>query len=101
MKVTIRTSGGIGNIRIHGEIDTEELDHKLAERTKSVLTPEHLTTVSRDFPGAVVDVTQYEVGIFQENRVQSYTVDEASAPPEIVEVLQALVHEIIVKKRQT
>jgi hypothetical protein len=101
MKFTVRTSGGIGNIRIQGEIDTEELDPTLAEQVKSVLTPEHLITVPRDTAGSTVDVTQYEVGIFQEDGVHSYTVDEAIAPQEIVEVLQALVHEIILKKRQT
>ena len=49
----------------------------------------------------MVDVTQYEVCIFLEDGVHQYTVDEASAPPDVMEVLQALVHKIILKKRRT
>ncbi len=101
MKLTIATSGGIGNIQIHGELDTDELERSLAEKAKSVLKPERLASLPRDTAGLLVDVTQFEVGIFLEDGVHQYTVDEANAPPEIMEVLQALVHEIIIKKRKT
>ena len=101
MKLTIATSGGIGNIRIHGEIDTEELDDTLAEQVKSVLKPGRLASLRRDAAGSIVDVTQYEVGILQEDGVRSYTVDEANAPQEVIEVLQALVHEIVIRKRRS
>lgn len=101
MKLTIATSGGFGNIRIQGELDTDKLDTTLAEKAKSVLKPERLASLPLDTAGPMVDVTQYEVCIFLEDEVHQYTVDEANAPPEVMEVLQALVHEIIIKKRKT
>ena len=101
MKLTIATSGGFGNIRIQGELDTDKLDSTLAEKAKSVLKPERLGSLPLDTAGSMVDVTQFEVGIFLEDEVYRCTVDEANAPSDIIEVLQALVREIIRKKRQT
>ena len=101
MKLTIATSGGIGNIRLQGQLDTDELDSKLAEKAKSALKPERLASLPLDTAGSMVDATQFEVGIYLEDGVYQYTVDEANAPPDVVEVLQALVHEIILKKRQS
>jgi hypothetical protein len=101
VKLTIRTSGGFGNIRLQGDLDTDELDSTLAKRTKSVLKPERLESLQAKTEGFMVDVTQFEVDISLEDGVHQYTLDEANAPPDVVEVLQALVHEIILKKRRT
>ena len=101
MKLTIATSGGIGNIRLQGELDTDKLDSTLAKKAKSVLKPERLDALPLDTAGSIVDVTQFEVGIFLEDGVHQYTVDEANAPPDVIEVLQALVHEIIIRKLRT
>jgi hypothetical protein len=100
MKLTIATSGGIGNIQIQGELDTDELDSNLADQARSVLKPERLETLSLNTAGSMVDVTQYEVGIYLDDGVHQYTVDEANAPQEVLEVLQALVHELVLKKRK-
>jgi hypothetical protein len=101
MKLTIATSGGIGNIRIRGEIDTAQLDDVLAERAQSILVPGRLASLRRDGVGRVADGTQYELGVFREDGIHTYTVDEAAAPREIVEVLQALVREIILRKHRS
>ena len=101
MKLTIATSGGFGNVRLQGELDTDELDSTLAKKAEVVLNPERLDSLQFKTEGSMVDVTQFEVGIFLEDGVHRYTVDEANAPPEVVEVLHALVHEIILRKRRS
>jgi hypothetical protein len=101
MILTISTSGGIGNLRIQGELDTDELDRTLADQVKSVLRPERLKSITFEPGTAMVDSSKFEVGFLLEKGVQQYTIDEANAPAEVVEVLQALVHEIILKKRQS
>jgi hypothetical protein len=101
VKLTISTSGGFGNIRLQGDLDTDELESALAKKATSVLKPERLESLPFNTAGSMADVTQFEVGIFLEDGVHQYTLDEANVPPDVVEVLQALVHEIILKKRRT
>ena len=48
MKLTIATSGGFGNIRIRGELDTGELDDALARKTMAALRPERLDALQRE-----------------------------------------------------
>jgi hypothetical protein len=100
VKLVIATSGGIGNIRIHGEVDTDRLDSDLAGRVEAELKPERLETLPAVPAGQTVDATQFEVAIYCEGEIRRYTLDEASAPPEVVEVLQALVRRIIQDRRR-
>ena len=66
-----------------------------------MLKPERLNSLSIEAGATMVDTTQFEVGFFLEDGLHQYTIDEANAPTEVVEVLQALVHAIILKKRRS
>lgn len=100
MKLSIRTSGGFGNIRIQGRLDTDELDPSLAARVQSTLSPQRLDSLPPPAGGPEVDTVQYEIDLDTEGGVRRYLLDEASIPREMQEVLQALVHEVIQKRRR-
>jgi hypothetical protein len=97
MKLSVKTSGGIGNIQFQGQLDTDELPGELAERVHKVLSPARLETtrLTETFPDAI----QYEIGLFFRSGLQKFEIDESSAPPDVLDVLEELVREVIRKKR--
>jgi hypothetical protein len=100
MKLSIRTSGGFGNIRLQGQLDTDQLDSALAARVHSALRPERLGSIAPSPSSPVADAVQYEVTLFAEKGVQRFLVDEAAAPADVQEALRALVKEIVRRRRR-
>ncbi len=99
MKLAIGTSGGFGNIRIQGQVETDRLEPGLAARVRSALSPERLGALSAPAGGGVADAVQYEVTLFLQPGVRRFVVDEAAAPADVQEVLHALVKEIVHRRR--
>ncbi len=97
MKLFLKTAGGIGNIRIRGAIDTQELPPALARRVRTVFAPERLDALAR--PGQMADGLQYEVDVVRGDRVRRLLIDESSAPDDLIDTLQDLVQEIVRRKK--
>lgn len=99
MRLSIKTSGGLGNIQLQGQLDTDELEPSLAKRVISTLTPKRLESQSTSTEMGVADMIQYEIRLFLNNGVYHYILDEANTAQDVIEVLQDLIHELIRKKQ--
>lgn len=99
MKLSLKTSGGIGNIQIQGQVETEELSRSLAERVRTVLTPAHLTYARSSEVSPMTDAMQYELGLYLDDGFQHFEVNEANAAPEVLDIVQELVQEVIRRKQ--
>jgi hypothetical protein len=99
MKLSLKTSGGIGNIQLQGQIDTDELPSALAERVHTVLTPERLASAHSTAMDPVADAMQYEIGLLLDSGLQTFQIDDVHAPPEVLDIVQELVQRLIDKKR--
>ena len=99
MKLSLKTSGGIGNIQIQGQLETEELSRSLAERVRTMLTPTHLTSARSSGVSLMTDAMQYELGLSLDDGFQHFEVNEANAAPEVLDIVQELVQEVIRRKQ--
>jgi hypothetical protein len=99
MKLFLKTSGGIGNIQLQGALDTDELPDALAERVRTVLTPAHLRASRSVDTAPVADAMQYELSLLLESGPQQFAIDDVSASPDVLEVVQELLQELIRRKR--
>jgi hypothetical protein len=99
MKLSLKTSGGIGNIQLQGLIDTDELPSALAERVRTVLTPERLASARSTAMDHVADAVQYEIGLFLDSGLQTFHIDDAHPPPTVLDSVQELVQSLIPNKR--
>jgi hypothetical protein len=99
MKLSLKSSGGIGNIQLQGQIDTDELPPALAERVRTVLTPERLAAARSAATDSVADAMQYEISLFLDSGLQTFHIDDVHAPPEVVDIVQELFQRVIDQKR--
>lgn len=95
MKVVLRTSGGFANIRIEGELDTDELPLDTAERAESLLHPESLRRAASSGAPRVPDAQQYTIWVEGEE----FTIDQASAEPRLRALMNDLTNEIIRRRK--
>jgi hypothetical protein len=93
-------SGGFAGLRLEGELDTEALDRPLAAQVQERLRAERLREIAAAGPSRAVDSMQYEITLDVGRAERRFSIDEAAAPGEIVETLQALVREIVRRKRK-
>jgi hypothetical protein len=99
MKLSLKTSGGIGNIQLQGQIDTDALPSALAERVRTVLTPERLASARSTPTDPVADAMQYEISLFLDSGMRTFQLDDVHAPPEVLDIVQELVQKLIDQKR--
>lgn len=96
-KIRLRTSGGIANLRLEGELDYAELTSEQAEQMERLLE-----SSSRSHgPSRTADAVQYEVWSIDEATDESRhaVISDDHADPETLDVLDALTSRIIDKKR--
>jgi len=99
MKLYIKTSGGIGNIRIQGEIDTDDLPHRLAAHVRSMFDPAKLALLPHpEDTGTTADGMQYEVHLMSGDDARRLAIAESNAPEDLIDVLQELIQELIRRK---
>lgn len=105
MKVLLRKTGGVAGLRLQGEIDLEELPAELKARSKAVLQPEALKAAQAKPQNArMVDAQHYEVSLIPDDAsapVDTYAFSEAQDAPEVLEVLDAVMHEVIKRKQKS
>jgi hypothetical protein len=99
MKLSVKTSGGIGNIQLQGQLDTNELPNELAERVHRVLSPARLESTRSTEAVPIPDMMQYEIRLFLGSGVQKFEIDEGNAPADVIDVVEELVQEVIRRKR--
>jgi hypothetical protein len=107
MKIFLRCAGGIGNVRVEGQVDTSDLDHDLAQRVERVLSPAQLTGIvasksaARSTPSGpfMADAQEVELAIHSATaEPQKYQLNEAELSDEVLEVLDELRYEITRQK---
>ncbi len=102
MKVRLKTSGGLANLRIDGEIDTGQLSPEISELIERGLESEALRQSAATDNFGVADGTVYELTIPSESEDgerRHYVLDDTTASDEVLDVLDILQHEIIRLRR--
>ncbi len=100
MKLYLETAGGIGDIRIRGGLDTDDLPPSLAEQVRRVLAPQRLDALPRaGDPGQMTDGMQYELEVTAGGETRRLLIDESVAPDDLIDTLQDLVREIVRRKK--
>ena len=91
MKVFILRSGGLANLRVQGEVDTDDLPEDLGKRAVALLQPEKLRGVQPSADG-VPDAFQYEIRLQAENgEYETFRLDDPSHNPDLCDVLDGLI----------
>jgi len=107
MKVFLRCAGGIGNVRMEGQVDTSDLAEDLAQRVEKVLAPEELEGIAappsnpRSMPSGpfMADVQEVEIAVHTATAESpSYQLNEAELSDEVIDVLDELRYEITRQK---
>lgn len=98
-KIRLRTSGGIANLRLEGELDYTELTAEQAHQMERLLES---SPTSRG-PSRTADAMQYEIWSTDEatNESRHAVISDEHADPETLDVLDELMSRIIDKKRRT
>lgn len=96
MRILLKSSGGVGGLRIEHLLDTADLPPKLAERTLEHLSPESLRSVPATRSLPMPDAQQYEIHILPEDQdgaVERHVIDDMCPVGEILDVIDDLMAE--------
>ena len=97
MKIFVKRSGGFANIGpIQGKLDTLELPSELAQEVDRLIKHATLKKAGRKNP-FMTDGQQISVGFrsSDEDQYREYEIDESSADPELFEVCNELVNQVV------
>lgn len=103
MRIVLESSGGIGNIRIKGELEIDSLAPELRGKLESLLDrlgAEHLGAEENPH---MTDATSYELTVLPDNdleAVRRILLDEARHDHEALSVCRELLNEIVKRKRR-
>jgi len=100
MKIILEGSGGLANLRIRGELTTGELAADLARKVEQCLHPDKLEAAGAA-NAQTADAQQYQLTVMpegEEGEVRHYRLDDSCLAPELLDVLDELMHEIIRRK---
>ena len=102
MKVRLSCSGGIGNLRIDGVLDTSELSEEVSEKVESALAHDNLTAVDGVKGGPfMMDAQQYELTVMAEDAEgehRRYELDDSALSDDLLDALDELRAEIVRRK---
>jgi len=99
VKLVIASSGGVGGLRLQGQIDTDELEPALAEGARRLV--DLAASEAAPDPGAAQpDGLEYDLTWFVEAQpgrevAHRRRFTETSAPPFALETLQSLMREVV------
>ena len=102
MQIHLKCTGGQG-ITLEGKLDTKDLPDDLADRANKTLNAKKLKDTTKAPKNAfMVDAQQYELTIIpEEARISSparFQFDESQADPDILELMDELLHLITIQK---
>ena len=98
MRLILSCSGGVVGSRIQAELDTSDLPADLARRAEACLRPEMLSQAAVSASPHRTDVLEYELTLLPEGEgadFRHYHLSETQTSPEVLEVLDDLMREII------
>ena len=98
MKLFLRSSGGIANIQIQGEIDTDDLPPDIAKRVEDLLNPSKLKNKAGPENPYFADGQQISVRIQSEEDSVQLELDESTANPELFALCRELMGIIVRRK---
>ena len=93
MKLVLKTSGGLADIEISGEIDTEDLSEDLARRLEQHLTADNLSSSSASRSLPMPDARSYELHFLPEDpdgEIRRHVVDDMCPIGEVLDVIDDL-----------
>ncbi|MDH3694471.1 MAG: hypothetical protein OER96_07885 [Gammaproteobacteria bacterium] len=102
MKIVLESSGGIGNIRIKGELEIDSLAPELREKLNSLLDRLGTEQLTEQENSRMADATGYELTVIPEDDVEGVRrvlLDEARHDREALSVGKELLREIVKRKR--
>ncbi len=99
MELYVKSSGGLANLMIDGKLDLADLPEDLRHRIEEVLGPDremsHGVGDATALPGLEsVDTMHYQLKLVNEADVRTFEIDEAVAPPEVLELVDELMYEL-------
>jgi hypothetical protein len=94
MKLFLRTGGGLGNLRLAGEIDTRDLPEELAREVHQRLDPDDLRRYAEQPAGPGADGQEVQLTITRDDTTHELQLDESNLPDEVLETLDSLRYEI-------
>ena len=104
MKLYMKINTGQG-ITIEGTLSSSELPRNLAQRMEKLLQPDLLAAAAGiTDPPDMVDMQQYEITLTPNDRIQGverFQFTDAGCSEEMLELLDDLVHQIIIKKKRS
>lgn len=103
MKLRLKSSGGLGNIRIEGQLDTAELPPDVARTVEAGLSVERLEAATQRAAsaGPTADAQQYELVVLPDEPTgpeRTFHVDDMCDATDVLDAIDALMHEIIRRK---
>ena len=101
MKVLfISRSGGLANLRLHGEVDTDDLPSELGERASVALQAETLRNLAPSTGGVPDGFQLIEVRVQTEaGEYETFMLDDPTNHPELCDVLEGLIQALMQKRR--
>jgi hypothetical protein len=99
MKIYLRQSGGFANIQLEGQIDTADLPDELARRTEDLLALDKIPAESGTDVTRSADSRQFYILVSTEDDSRQFEVDESTAEPELSQLCNDLINEIIKRKK--
>ncbi len=102
MKIVLQSSGGIGNIRIKGELEVDSLAPELRDKLQGLLDRLGSEQLAEQENSRMTDATGYELTVIPEGDVEGVrhiVLDEARHDREALSVGKELLREIVKRKR--
>ena len=95
MKLFLRTGGGLGNLRLAGELDTQDLPDELVQEVHQRLDPTELKRYAGGPPGPGADAQEVQLTITRDDHtIHELQLDESNLPDEVLETLDTLRYEL-------
>lgn len=102
MRIHLACSGGIGNLRIEGQVDTSELPEEQSRKIEEILERESLAAHDGVKGGPfMMDSQQYELTVMPEDaegEPRRYHLDDSALPDDLIDALDTLRSEIVRSK---
>ena len=104
MKVHLACSGGIGNLRIDGRVDTSKLAEDVGRQVEEALDADTLAALDGAKGGPfMMDSQQYELTVMPEDaggEARRYRLDDSALPDDLIAALDVLRADIVRRKAE-